>query len=202
MDWRKFIEWLFQVAEPYLAIRGDMPHTQVSHDYALQLLAAEGGDREIVEPAIILHDVGWSALTRDEILRAYGVRPSGEEAARLNRIHEIQGARIAREILESVSYDHDRIDFIASIISTHDSAQTARSIEERIVKDADKLWRFSKTGMWQELDKQGGVQPWEYYEYVKARIGTWFFTPTAIRLALEEIRTREKEILEWENDSS
>ena len=164
MSWSNFIDRLFQAAEPYLAVRNDMPHTRVSHQYALRLLAEEGGDHEIVEPAIILHDVGWSALKPDEILKAYGVRPSGDEADRLNRIHEVQGARIAMEILVAASYDPHRIEEIASIISTHDSGQTARSIEERVVKDADKLWRYSETGMWQELEKQGGVRPWEYYE--------------------------------------
>jgi hypothetical protein len=73
----------------------------VSHQYALRLVAAEGGEAGIVEPAVILHDVGWSQLEPEQIRVAFGVRTGGEEAERLNRIHEREGAVIARRILQS-----------------------------------------------------------------------------------------------------
>ncbi len=99
MDREDFIRTLFRLAEPYLKVRGDLPHARVSHQYALRLLEQEGGEPGIVEPAIILHDVGWSQLTPEQIRIAFGVRAGGEEAERLNRIHELEGAAIARRLL-------------------------------------------------------------------------------------------------------
>ncbi len=80
-------------------MRNDSIHTRVAHGYALLLLEKEGGDRNIVEPAIILHDVGWSALKPEDIETAYGICATGEKARELNRIHEVQGAILAEKIL-------------------------------------------------------------------------------------------------------
>ncbi len=192
--WNHFIDRLFDLAAPYLAVRGDMDHTRVSHQYARLLLQREGGNPKVVEPAVILHDVGWSALKPEQIRAAYGVRPSGAEADRLNRIHEVEGAAIAGKILESVNYDQSLTKVIVTIIEKHDSGANPSSREEMLVKDADRLWRFSKIGMWQELEKQGGVGPEEYHDFVGARIDTWFFTSTAADLAREEWAQRGIEI--------
>ena len=104
------------------------------------------------------------------------------------------GAAIARRILEDEDYDAGLTGRIVDIIERHDSGVKAYSQEERLVKDADRLWRFSKVGMWQELGKQGGVEPMEYHDYVGARIDEWFFTPTAAVLAREELAQRAEEI--------
>jgi len=85
----------------HLEVRSDLPHARVSRQYALRLLAEEGGEPGIVEPAVILHDVGWSQLEPEQIRVAFGVRAGGEEAERLNRIHERERAVIARRILQS-----------------------------------------------------------------------------------------------------
>jgi HD superfamily phosphodiesterase len=192
-EWSKFIRRLFQKAEPYLAVRGDMAHAQVSHDYALILIRQEGGNASIVEPAIILHDVGWSCLKPREISIAYGVRPEGEETDRLNRIHEAEGASIARQILQTLDYDLYLIDKIASIIQRHDSGNDAHTLEEKLVKDADKLWRFSKIGFWEEIERQG-LNPNELYEHLAERYEKWLFTSTALALGGEELEKRGREI--------
>ncbi|MBU1741043.1 MAG: HD domain-containing protein [Proteobacteria bacterium] len=193
-QWNRLIDRLFDLAAPYLAVRGDMDHARVSHQYARLLLRREGGDPKVVEPAVILHDVGWSALEPDQIRAAYGVRPSGEEANRLNRTHEVAGAVIAGEILESIDYDRSLTEAIVTIIERHDSGDDPAGLEEKLVKDADRLWRFSKIGLWQELEKQGGIGPREYHDFVGARIETWFYTPTAADLAREEWARRAVEI--------
>lgn len=198
MEWAQFISILFQKAEPYLAARDDIPHTQVSHQYSLLLMKHEGGNRKIVEPAIILHDVGWSKLKPQEITAAYGVRPEGEEADRLNRIHESEGAFIAREILQSLNYAPYLIHKIASIIQRHDSGNQVDSLEEGLVKDSDKLWRFSKIGFWKEIERQS-LSPKELHHYLNERYRSWFFTKTALALATEELEKRNREIDEISN---
>ena len=192
-EWAGFIGRLFEMAAPYLAVRGDMAHATVSHDYALTLMQQEGGDRRIVEPAVILHDVGWSALEPDDISAAYGVLAKGEEAERLNRIHEVRGAAIAQEILRSCDYDPDLVEDISAIISRHDSGKDAPSLEEGLVKDADKLWRFSRTGFWQEAERQQ-LKPETLLDFLDMRYRKWFFSPTALRLAQGELVRRRDEI--------
>lgn len=193
-EWSGFIRRLFQEAEPYLAIRGDMAHIRVSHDYALILIRQEGGDKGIVEPAVILHDVGWSALDPQLIKSAYGIRIEGTaEAKKINRIHEIEGAVIAKDILLSLSYASHLVDRIMTIIERHDSGNHAASVEEQLVKDADRLWRYSEVGFWAEVERQG-VSSRTYHQRMIARREEWFFTKTALRMAKQEIKKRGNEI--------
>ena len=192
MDWNEFIRQLFRLAEPYLKIRGDLPHARISHQYALRLMGGEGGEPGIVEPAVILHDVGWSQLTPEQIRMAFGVRAGGEEAERLNRIHEQEGAAIARRVLQSLNYNPQWIERIAFLIERHDSGDQPDSLEEKLLKDADKLWRFSPFGFWNEIERQGLDQN-ELYLFLLARYRGWFFTQTAVKLAEEELMSRGQE---------
>jgi len=195
MNWSIFIRQLFQFAKPYLKKRGDFIHTQVAHQYALILMKQEGGNKKIIEPAIILHDVGWSSLDFTQIKAAYGVRSGGKEADRLNRIHEREGAVIAQQILRSLKYAPQFTDEIISIIQRHDSGINAHSPEEQIVKDADKLWRFSKKGFWKEVERQE-LEPAELYQYLLKRYPEWFFTDAALIIAKKEIKNRGVEIMQ------
>jgi len=193
-EWSAFIRRLFQEAEPYLAVRGDMAHTRVSHDYALILIRQEGGNERIVEPAVILHDVGWSALDPQRIKSAYGIRIEGNaEAEKINRIHEIKGAVIARNILLSLCYASHFVDRIVTIIERHDSGNHPASLEEQMVKDADRLWRCSEVGFWAEVERQG-VTSRAYHQRMIARREEWFFTKSALRMAKQEIKKRGNEI--------
>jgi len=193
-QWEDFISHLFSLAEPYLEVRQDILHTRVAHDFARRLLSMEGGEREVVEPAIILHDVGWSALDRDKIGGAYGVRMEGSASGQeLNRIHEMEGARIARSILESLQFEEGLISHIEIIIGRHDSGTAPETIEEKIVKDADKLWRCSETGFWQEIERQV-VDPVYFHERLIKRRPEWYITPSALKISAEEIEKRGREL--------
>jgi HD superfamily phosphodiesterase len=192
-DWPEFIVRLFREAEPHLAVRGDLSHARISHQYAITLMNAEGGEKRIVEPAVILHDVGWSSLEPYDIKAAYGVKAHSPEAQELNRIHELEGASTARRILTSLDYTPSLIEEITTIIARHDSGKEAGSLEEGLVKDADKLWRSSQIGFRVEIERQG-LEPREYYAFLKAHYKGWFFTSTALLLAGQELEKRAKEI--------
>ncbi len=193
MEWSDFIAALFRLAEPYLAVRNDLPHSRISHQFSLSLMSKEGGTRRIVEPAVILHDVGWSKLTPEQIKIAFGVRAGGEEADRLNRIHEVEGAVIAGRLLKGLDYDPVLITQITRIIGRHDSGSSPDSLEEKILKDSDKLWRFSGFGFWNEIERQG-LDSLELYRYLEERRPAWFFLPAALSLAKEELKARAQEI--------
>jgi HD superfamily phosphodiesterase len=192
MNWEQFTQELFRLAEPYLKVRDDFLHTRVAHQYAVYLLEKETGEKKIVEPAVILHDVGWSQLQPEEIKIAFGVRAKGEKAKELNRIHEVEGARIAREILAKLDYDRPSTDEIARIIERHDSGKNPQTIEEKLVKDADRLWRYSKIGYYHEMERQNTTHEVRHH-FLKQNMGKWFFTKTAKELADTELQERVKE---------
>ena len=192
MNWEQFVKELFGLAEPYLKVRDDILHTRVAHEYAVYLLEKEAGDKKIVEPAVILHDVGWSQLKPEEIKIAFGVHARGEKAKKLNRIHEVEGARIAREILSKLGYDRSLTDEIGRIIETHDSGNNPQTIEEKMVKDADRLWRVSRVGYEHEMERQNTTHEVRYH-FLTRHMGKWFFTKTAKELADTELQERVKE---------
>jgi HD superfamily phosphohydrolase YqeK len=192
MEWPQFIEKLLRLAEPYLSVRNDLLHTQVAHQYCLRLLSAEGGDQRIVEPAVILHDVGWSKLPPEQIKLAFGIRAGGQEAKRINRIHEVEGAVISGKLLQTLNYDPLLIERIAQMIERHDSGERPEGLEEKILKDADKLWRFSRYGFWQELERQE-LEILELYRYLEGLL-SGLFSPAAVMLAREELKAQAREI--------
>ena len=69
-------------------------HTEISTQFAYRLLEIEeAGDEDIVIPAILLHDVGWSQVPEELQLKAFGPKATLPE---WNRVHEVEGVRIAR----------------------------------------------------------------------------------------------------------
>lgn len=141
---------IWESAKPYLNTRSNDTHTWYCYYFAEQLCDAYAeADREIVLPAIILHDVGWSTVPEDKQLQSFGPHMIYPE---LRRQHETEGVRIATEILQKMGYNADRISAITVIIDGHDSRDESLSIEDSLVRDADKLWRYTPFG----LDTVGG----------------------------------------------
>jgi len=173
---------IYALARLYLDTRHNDIHTRIAFSFALKLLETEGGDERVVLPAVILHDVGWKFVPEDKQLQAFGPRSID---VRLNRIHEVEGSKKAREILREVNYDPDLIEEIAEIILGHDSRQEALSLNDAIVKDSDKLWRYSNQSL--EIDPpRFGITPEMYTKLVTHQIDIWLFTETAKKLAREE----------------
>jgi len=138
---------VWQAALPYLRTRANDAHTLVSYGIARALLAmVPDGNPDIVLPAIILHDTGWSTV--DEQVAINAIAPDRDGSLRHIVIqHEKEGARIAREILEGLGHPAAAIDEICEIIDGHDTRLTALSTNDALVKDADKVWRVSPHGI-------------------------------------------------------
>jgi HD superfamily phosphodiesterase len=136
---------VWQRAAPYLAVRNNDSHTLYSYGMARALLGAvPDADPDVVLPAILLHDTGWSTVPDAEILEA--IAPGGGRPD-LVRQHEREGARIARDVLAQLATPPQRIEAVTAIIDGHDSRREAISIEDAVVKDADKLWRVTPHGI-------------------------------------------------------
>ena len=179
---------MWELAKPYLDTRENDSHTQVSLEFAQQLLKEEGGDEDIVIPAIILHDVGWKKVPEELHLKAFGPKSDPE----LTRIHEVEGAKIAREILEQLHYDQNKIQEIFNIIEAHDTRTEAISLNDRLVKDADALDRVTSEAFRVNIARfRMTFDEWmDHFESVSA---TWFGTPTAKNIAKKELENRLKE---------
>jgi hypothetical protein len=62
-------------------------------------------------------------------------------------LHEKEGVRLSREVLQKTGWRESVIAAVAEIIDGHDTRPQARSLNDRLVRDADKLWRFTVTGV-------------------------------------------------------
>lgn len=139
---------IFRLAMPYLQTRENDAHTLYSYGFARALLAEIPEAREqIVLPAIILHDTGWSTVIEQEALESIAPGVDRSVWGHLTIKHEKEGARIAREILIEVGLPAADIDEITQIIDGHDTRLTSLSLNDSLVKDADKLWRVSPHGI-------------------------------------------------------
>jgi hypothetical protein len=91
--------------------------------------------------------------------------------------------------MQSLNYGPHLIDKIALIIQRHDSGNQVDSLEEGLVKDADKLWLFSKIGFLKEIERQG-LSPVELYQYLSKPYQGWFYTASPLTLAGVELEDR------------
>jgi HD superfamily phosphohydrolase YqeK len=189
MSDRPVFRQIYQLAQPYLSTRHNDVHTEMSMQFAYQLMSAEGGQESIVIPAIILHDVGWKKVPEELHLKAFGPKATMPE---LNRVHEVEGVKIAKDILEKVNYDVEEMTQILEIIGGHDSRKQSISLNDRIVKDADKLWRYSREGF--DIDNERFGESYAVgLNRLRKYLPVWFFTSTARKLAREELQKHERE---------
>lgn len=137
---------VWELALPYLRHRDNDVHTIYSYALARELCELHPeANADVVLPGIILHDSGWSAVPIDRVMAALepGVWSMSDESFETVRLHEIAGERIAREVLTDLDVPKDRIDTICEIIEGHDTRREAISLEDALLKDADRLWRVT-----------------------------------------------------------
>jgi HD domain len=136
---------LWDAAKPYLDVRNNDEHTLVAYAVGQALLKEiPEAEESVVLPAIILHDVGWKRVPADLLLDAIGRNPKRPD---LVRDHELYGVEIARGILQQQRPAGVDIDAVLAIIDGHDTTRHAKSVNDAVMKDADKCWRATPHGM-------------------------------------------------------
>ena len=181
---------LYRKAEPLLQTRHNALHTRISYRFALVLLEQDGGDADVVFPAILLHDLGWSVIPEKDQLKAFGPKIKN---MRLQRLHETEGARLAKEILVEMGYGEDSIREVENIIDGHDTRTVTLGINDSVVKDADKLWRYTHEGF--NIDcRRFNRMPEKHLDWLVDCITGWFFTETGRQLAHAEAEKRRIEL--------
>ena len=184
---------IYKSAEPFWATRKNELHVPCSYDFARRLLRFHpSADPDIVLPAVLLHDVGWKMVPEDKQRDAFGPEVKDLET---HRFHETEGARIAGEILASMDYDREKTAEILSIIDGHDSRKEPLSLNDKLVKDSDKLWRFTPYCV-KIAHRHFGFELGEYFVWLSGRVDEWFFTDEAKAMARESLGQARKELLD------
>ena len=137
---------VWRTSEAYMRARKNDVHIPLSYAFARELLKQyPDADEDIVSLAIILHDIGWYSIDmRDIIEKGFGPNMMQSD---VRFLHESEGVRMSREVLEKTNWPESVIAAVGEIIDGHDTRPQARSLNDRLVRDADKLWRFTVTGV-------------------------------------------------------
>ena len=85
-----------------------------------------------------------------------------------------------------------KIPEILEIIDGHDSRKVSISLNDSLVKDADKLWRYTRTGF--DIDNERFEETVsEGLNRLRKYLPRWFYTDTAYQRAKEELQQRERD---------
>lgn len=137
--WRK--------AEPYMRARKNDVHIPLSFAWAQRLLEVYAdADRDICSLAILLHDIGWYSIDMKDIIEKGFSGPDMLQSD-VRYLHESEGVRLGTDVLKATGWNDDVIAQVCEIIDGHDTRPDPHHLNDRIVRDADKLWRFDVPGV-------------------------------------------------------
>ena len=192
---KEVFQRIWEMSLVHQAFRDDDGHAHTVTDYAMKLLELIDANEDVVIPAAMLHDIGWSQLTEKERFLQFNPTRTLEEEKQVRIKHQIEGVKLAKKILEDADYPSEHVKNILEIISQHDTRKGFLSEEDGLVRDADKLWRFSKLGVSQDLkrfrltfqqNKERLLKDMEHEDF--------FFLEASREIALSELEEREKEL--------
>jgi hypothetical protein len=145
---------IWSAALPFQDKRDDQGHAENVTYFALKLLHYfPTPNRNIVVPAAILHDTGWSQMTEVE-LKLFYIPNWKDYEAPLRANHQKKGVEVADKILTQIGYPQEFRQQILDIISEHDSRAGFLSVEDGIARDADKLWRYTLPHLYLTMKKR------------------------------------------------
>ena len=161
---------VWQKAEPYMRARKNDVHIPLSFAWAVRLLGEyPEADQDVCLLAILLHDIGWYAIDMERIL-AEGFRSDNPLQSDVRYLHEAEGVRLAVPVLKDCGWSEEVIAQVCEIIDGHDTRPDPHHLNDRIVRDADKLWRFEVTGISVASD-WFGMTPGDYARKLAGETG-------------------------------
>ena len=193
---KKVFKQIWELALPYQDTREDTGHAETSLKYARRLLALEKGNADVIIPAIILHDIGYSQLPEERRMQIFDRDARDEDRRGVQYEHQVESVKLAIKILREVDYPADLTDEILEIISQHDTRKGFISTNEGIVRDADKLWRTSKQGF-TVAEERAKKQAAQRFKRIEEGLNKedYFATETARQMALSDLRDRERKTM-------
>lgn len=188
-------EKLWKAIEPETRTRGNDVHLPVVAAYATRLCDAHPeADRELVLVSTILHDTGWAHVDETRII-SEGFSGNWRKAA-IRFEHEAEGCVVARRVLPDLGYDSEFVEKVCEIIDGHDTRQVAYSIEDALVRDSDRLWRFDRAGI-MASSSWFGMPVSDYVDRLYREILPELITDAAHQMANADL-TRAKALLRTE----
>lgn len=164
-------------------------HLPISVAYAERLCDAyPEADALLVRVTTLLHDTGWARVDETKII-SEGFAGDWRKAD-IRFEHERHGCDIAREVLPGLGYDDAFIERVTAIIDGHDTRQVSHSLEDSLVRDADRLWRFTATGI-ALASGWFGLSPAEYARRLRSEIIPELLTDAAVQMAEAELARGE-----------
>lgn len=140
------LDEIWRLVLPYLRVRANDLHLPIAVAYAERLCVAHPeADSKLVRVAVLLHDTGWARVDEEKII-SEGFQTDDWRRADIRYEHERHGCDIAREILGELGYQQSFIDDVVAIIDGHDTRKEAHSVEDALMRDADRAWRFAGMG--------------------------------------------------------
>jgi hypothetical protein len=165
--------------------RGNDIHLPISLAYAERLCRAyPDADAELVRVATLLHDTGWAHVDESRII-SEGFAGDWRKAT-IRFEHELQGCNVARRVLPGLGYSPDFVERVCDIIDGHDTRPLAKSLEDALMRDADRLWRFDQAGIalastWFKMD------PATYTDRLVTEIVPELITQAAVDMATADL---------------
>ena len=140
---KQIYEEIWKLAKPYY-VKGrlmDIDHIKWMMKDASIVCQKENLDDSLLLPLVILHDVGYSEVPKDNPFKL-----------NLRKAHMKAGAKIARRILEQLNYPKDKIEKVEHYISVHDNwALGDNEIYKKdkilgVFNDLDFMWAATSKG--------------------------------------------------------
>jgi HD superfamily phosphodiesterase len=184
---------VWRAAEPYMRARKNDIHIPLAFNWTLEILESyPEADRDVCLLAILLHDIGWWAIDMEDIIQQ-GFRGENPLQSDVRYRHEAEGVRLGTEVLRKTGWSEDMIAQVCEIIDGHDTRKDPRHLNDRIVRDADKLWRYNITGIAIAAD-WFGTTPHAYSADMEQRMD-WFETPVGRTMAEKELAITKKALM-------
>ena len=178
---------IWALALPYLE-RGKKKdfvlHTKCVIRSMQMLLEHESGCADVLMPAAILHDTGWSKVP---VLLQKSL--DKVEAKKAMQMHLEYGAAIAKKLLIKLGYDKDKINRIANLVFAH-KFQNPQDCEKQLMIDADTLTDVFYEQFYADC-KDYKLTPEALFNIRK---NNKYYTETTKTIFIVELEKRKKEI--------
>lgn len=188
-------EQLWKSIVPESRTRANDIHLPIVAAYAARLCDAyPQADRELVMTATILHDTGWAHVDESRII-SEGFQGDWRKAA-IRFEHEAEGCNVARRVLPLLGYEEDFVEKVCEIIDGHDTRHVAYSLEDALVRDSDRLWRFDRAGI-TASSSWFGMNPADYVDRLDQEILPELISDAAFQMGRADL-DRAKALLRTE----
>jgi hypothetical protein len=158
-------------------------HTQGVVKAMELILQIEKGNENILIPAAILHDVGWSKIP-------INLQKSQDETDKKQaiKLHLEYASSIIREILTKINYPQKQIQKIINLVKAH-KFEDPKNLDKQLLIDADSLADAFKEQFYSDVESYS-TTPEKLYEFRKQN---QFYTSIARKIFKEELEKRKRE---------